>query len=252
MPELIVTAGDASPRQDNTEVQDHPYQPFVPPGSQVLILGSAPPYRFCVRQPKPLHAKDMDWYYGSYCRSYNMLWELLFLALDPEGLTDLLRIRALEGDREHRTQSQRDFLQDWLARRKLGIMDILLRFERRSGSASDAKLKPQRFTNLLDIIAATPSVSSICCTSRHRVLEWLAKYLRSQGIALNPEKTGYSFPLPHSYRQAQNPCRIRVLVLPAPSPIGRIRFPSHQDWLEYLTTTYSHLFRLAFSFAGEN
>lgn len=251
MSELIYAAGDASRQEGKTEVQDHPYQPFVPQGCKMLILGSAPPSRFCASQPKPLHSKDVDWYYGSFARCYNMLWELLFLALDPEGLPELFRIRLLKGDREHRTLIQRDFLQDWLSRRKLGMLDILLRFERRSGSASDAKLKPQQFTNLLDVLASNPSVSAICCTSRHRVLEWLEKYLRIQRIALKTENEGYSFTLPQQHRQIQDFRRIWVLVLPSPSPTGRIRFPSHQAWLEHLTTTYSHLFRLAFSLAGE-
>lgn len=228
-------------KQNLIEIQRHPYPPFVPERARVVILGSAPPARFCAETGNHLHPKDLDWYYGSWDRSPNLLWEILFRVLDPAGLPKLVRIRGLETEREARTQIQRSFLQTWLARNLLGMLDILARFERRDGSSSDARLQALEFTDLVSLLRLNPSVDEIFCTSRHRVLAWLKQYLQDERTALRAETEGYSFNLPGDQQTAQTLRRIRVVVLPSPSPIGRIRFPSHQAWLEHLVLEYRRL-----------
>lgn len=247
MSERKIPAGNDARSEKTAEVQTHPYQPFVPETAKVLILGSAPPSRFCTQEPKRLFDKDMDWYYGSCGRNCNLLWEMLFRVFEPEDLPELDQLRRLDAERMARTPFQSDFLQNRLKRWELGMLDILARFKRRSGKSSDADLTPLEFTPLLSILAAATSVKAICCAGRHRVLEWLLRYLDAQKITVSYESEGYSFELPQIDHPAKTPRLIRILVLPSPSPIGRIRFPNHQAWLEYLTSSYSHLFKLAFS-----
>ncbi len=227
------------------EIQRDPYDPFVPDGARVMVLGSTPPGRFCAEGIKPLKERDLDYYYGSCDRSYNLFWEVLFRVLDPSGLPELTRIRSLSSAREHRTFVQRDFLQTWLANQGLGIMDILERFERRDGSGADSKLRPLEFAPLLEVLAAHSYVEAICCTSQSRVCEWLRQYLEVHQIVLETETEGYSFTLPGNQTKAEPPRRIMAMGLPSPSPIGRIRFPNHQAWLEHLVAEYRRIFALA-------
>lgn len=232
-------------KQNFIEIQRHPYPPFVPEHARTIILGSAPPSRFCADTGRQLHPKDLDWYYGSWDRSPNLLWEILFRVLDPACLPELARIRGLETERESRTRIQRGFLQTWLSRNQLGMLDILTRFERREGSSSDAKLQALEFTDLVSLLRLNSSLEGICCTSRHRVSTWLQQYLEAKRIAWRAETEGYSFKLPGDQPTAQTFGRIRVVVLPSPSPIGRIRFPSHQAWLEHLIREYRRRLALA-------
>lgn len=227
------------------EVQRDPYDPFVPDGARVMVLGSTPPGRFCVDGLKPLNEKDVDYYYGSRDRGYNLFWEVMFRVLDPSGLPELDQIRNLTSARELRTPLQRSFLQAWLTTQGLGIMDILERFERRDGSGADAKLRPLEFARLLDVLDAHPAVEAICCTSQSRVCEWLRQYLAAHQIALHTEKEGFSLTFADNRANAEAPRAIRVLGLPSPSPIGRINFPNHQAWLENLVSEYRRIFVLA-------
>ena len=43
------------------EYTSHPYEEYIPENATKLILGTIPPYRFCIRQG--LHADDVDFYY---------------------------------------------------------------------------------------------------------------------------------------------------------------------------------------------
>jgi len=231
-------------RETNSrDTQIHPYQPYVPDAARYLILGSVPPWRFCLEGEKPLREKDVDFYYGSYDRGYNLFWEVLLRGFETALLPDLERIRSLQTEREERTDLQRGFFREFLSRHDLGMADILLRFERRDRSAADGKIRPLEYTDLLGILASRPRIESIFCTSRHKVFLWLGQYLGSQGIHLEyaADKSGALFSLPASAGRGRE---IRIIVLPSPSPIGRIRFPNHQCFVEHLIEEYRRLFGL--------
>ena len=51
----------------------HPYEPFVSAGATKLIIGTIPPYRFCI-EPQALRDGDVDFYYGS---RDNAFWRLI-------------------------------------------------------------------------------------------------------------------------------------------------------------------------------
>ncbi|MGC9361446.1 MAG: uracil-DNA glycosylase family protein, partial [Candidatus Syntrophosphaera sp.] len=98
-------------KEHNWELQFHPYAPFIAENAKALILGSAPPWRFCVREPKPLNPLDIDYYYGSHNRGYNLLWELLFRVFESPALRELDKIRKLQSPRPEGTRQQTRFFQ---------------------------------------------------------------------------------------------------------------------------------------------
>lgn len=231
-------------RRHPAEIERHPYAPCIPDDACALILGSAPPWRFCQPEPKPLRERDVDFYYGSYDRGYNLLWEVLFRVFSPSELDDLHRVRALQLPRAARTPLQLDFLQSWLVRHDMAMADILLCFRRRDRSAADAKLSPLAFTDLAGILDRHPKLRRIYCTSRNRVWLWLKQYL--DGIGVYGEKDFDSetqrFVWPGPKGSSADPRGVEVRVLPSPSPVGRIRFPSHQEFVSYLTRRYCEIF----------
>ncbi|MFO8144250.1 MAG: uracil-DNA glycosylase family protein [Candidatus Syntrophosphaera sp.] len=230
-------------KEQDWELQSHPYEPYIPENAAALILGSAPPWRFCVREPKPLKALDVDYYYGSHNRGYNLLWELLFRVFEPSGLEELDGIRKLQNPRPQRSKLQIQFFRVFLRSHSLGMADILLKFSRRDRSAADGKLKALEFTSLLGILEKHPGIRSIFCTSQNRVFLWLEHYLALNGVKMESGagKTLF-FTLPALPGTDHSPRRINVLVLPSPSPVGRIRFPSHQAFVAHLTEVYARMF----------
>lgn len=228
------------PRIPNGETQNHPYPPYVPENARALILGSAPPWRFCVPGEKPLRTRDIDFYYGSSDGGGNLLWEILFRVFEPERLEEFFALRSLDLPRPSRTREERAFLQAFLNRHELGIADILLRFARREGSSADSKLAPLEFTDLLGILATRPKLRHILCTSRNKVFFWLSQYLLEQGIEIRPDLDSgdWFFQLPSGSEKIGDSGRIQVSALPSPSPVGRIRFPSQEEFSLYLVKAY--------------
>ncbi len=232
------------PGQSSAELQRHPYEPWIPDSARALILGSAPPWRFCQPEPKPLRQLDVDYYYGSYDRGCNLFWETMFRVFDPSQVESLERLRRLDFPRDARTLGQRAFLQEWLAHRQLGIADILLRFERRGQSASDGKLTAREFTGLDGILDEHPSLEAIYCTSRG-VFHWLRQYLAAfQPSDAPSDLQSFAWPKPGSAGPSAR--TLSICVLPSPSPIGRVRFPSHQDFVDHLVRTYREQFSALF------
>lgn len=226
----------------DSEIQGHPYPPCVPDTARALILGSAPPWRFCAAEPKPLRERDLDFYYGSSDHGGNLLWEVLFRVFEPASVPELESLRALDLPRIQRTLAQRDFLGSFLQRHRLAVADILLRFERRERKAADAFLHPLEFLPLLQLLREHPSLGQVFCTSRGGVYRWLERYLAGEGVVLSPdpECDTYSFILP----DAESP-GIRVRILPSPSPVGRLRFPDQAEFVHFLTQSYSRMLNCA-------
>lgn len=222
------------------EIQRHPYAPFLPAPARALILGSAPPWRFCAREPGLLRPGDLDYYYGSAAGGGNLLWDTLFLVLEPSSLPELLNLRRSASSSAEPSSLTRDFFQSFLSRHQLGMADILLTFSRQGRSSTDQALRPREFTPLLDLLAAAPQLQALLCTSR-RVCRWLEDYLWGQGCSLDPAadaEEGRLILAPASV--SQTPHRLpRVLILPSPSPLGQLRFPSRAAFADHLAESYA-------------
>ena len=225
------------------EIQFHPYPPFIPETTRRLILGSAPPSRFCSPNKDKLKDKDIDYYYGSYSRGYNLLWDLLFHIFEPESQSELQNIRNLRIPREERTCTQQKFFQNFLQRYYLGIADILYQFIRRDQSSADSNIRPLKFLNLTEYLYQSPELQTIFCTSHYKVFIWLKQYLHTQDINLLKDAEDFYFLLPDRNNQSLPSRKISVKILPSPSLIGRLRFPDHKSFFDNLLKLYTELFK---------
>lgn len=147
--------------------QKHPYSPYVPLKTKTLILGSFPPYRFCIPSDEPLLVRDIQYYYGSYGNGYNMFWDVMFNLFNS---TNLQEIRKKEKD------SYITDFQTFLTHNNLGIIDIFLRVLRKGTSSDDKDLFPKEFRSIKDHIKRCSDLSIICCTSK-QVYFWFIEYL---------------------------------------------------------------------------
>lgn len=217
--------------------QEHPYPPVVPEGATQLLIGSAPPFRFCMPQPKPLHPRDLDFYYGS---STNLFWDIILGALEPASLPELVTFRDQEDNTSSRTQCFTDFAFRLLSRHHVGLADILFSFTRRNGSAADYSLGVMQYLDLLGLIREHSSIQNIFCTSRNRVHYWLMDYLKGRQnageVRFNQAKDGFC----HRREAASDIWseEITIVVLPSPSARGIMRYPNRQAFLEAMVLNY--------------
>lgn len=227
-------------------IQRHPYAPFLPPGARALFLGSAPPARFCLPEPKPLGSRDLDYYYGSGSHGGNLFWDTLISVLEPESLPGLETLRALEPGFHDRSRRQRVWLQAFLSRHRLGIADILQSFGRKSGSARDSALSPREFADILSLAGQIQSPPVILCTS-HQVRNWLNIYLRAKGYALQERRAGeFLWIAPRDGGSADRAIEFpRVGRLPSPSPMCCRRFASRDEFRGFLRQAYAEVLRRA-------
>ncbi|HOM80057.1 MAG TPA: uracil-DNA glycosylase family protein [Candidatus Cloacimonas acidaminovorans] len=213
-------------------MQNHPYKPFIPKDAKVLLLGSAPPYRFCTGNANDLKNKDMDYYYGS---NSNLLWEILFNAFEPDKIDSISSLRSLEENRKIKTAYQIDFLQSFLARNQLGMADILLKFSRKGTSAEDYKLTVLEYQDILGILYNNSSLTKILCTSKNRVHYWLMDYLKQQKHydLIEIRDNGNSLILknyPHR--------EIKIGILPSPSARSVMRYANKTEFLQQVSQIY--------------
>lgn len=227
-------------------IQRHPYAPFLPPGARALILGSAPPARFCLPGPQALGSRDLDYYYGSGSRGGNLFWDTLIFVLEPESLPALEALRALQAGAPERSRHQRVWLQAFLSRHRLGIADILQSFGRKSGSARDSALSPREFADILTLAGQIPSPPVILCTS-HQVRIWLNSYLRGKGFALKERSAGEFLRIvPRDGECADRAEGMpRVGRLPSASPLCCRGFSSRDEFRGFLRQAYAEVLRRA-------
>jgi G:T/U-mismatch repair DNA glycosylase len=181
-------------RKENDEwhFQTHPYPPFVPEKAEILLLGSAPPFRFCTGDKANLRNRDFDYYYGS---SSNLFWEILFGVFEPENLTELDILRKSESADRMTRKETKSYLQSFLTRHKLALTDILSRFLRCGESAADYQLHVLEYHDLVTLLQKHRSLKAICCTSKNRVFFWLWQYLEIQACAglIEPDENREGF-----------------------------------------------------------
>lgn len=104
--------------------QKHPFGTgYYPDGALGLIIGTAPPYRFCT-QPPVLEEGDVNYFYGSHD---NYLWYILKYVLEPD---EILWCRT----HGHCRKFQKIY--------KLAFADMLLEFDRKGQGADDNSLTP--------------------------------------------------------------------------------------------------------------
>lgn len=121
--------------RDEAPVETHPFEPFLPPGARLLMLGTFPPApkRWC-----------MDWYYPNYT---NDMWRILGLCFFGDKLRFV--------DEAHKTY-RLDELKRFLDEVGIAIFDTCLRVRRTTGTASDKDLEVVERTDLDDLLRSLP------------------------------------------------------------------------------------------------
>jgi G:T/U-mismatch repair DNA glycosylase len=123
----------------------HPYPPFIPDGTEKLIVGTLPPPRFTTGDLKP---GDVDFCYGS---KDGQLWQILSRIFDIELLQDGSE-KAVE---------QRMWV---LKKHKIGICDIVNFAYRDEVNASDYGMKDAHLRPLIPILKKEKSVNTLLFT----------------------------------------------------------------------------------------
>lgn len=190
----------------------HPYEPFIPQEATKLIIGTMPPYRFCI-EPKELLDGDVDFYYGS---KDNCFWELLEKATGAK----------LDSDKMEETIKQRKAL---LEKLNIGITDIVDKCIHENGKSDDASLKNITHKPIKEILMQNPKIDTLIYTST-----FVVKQMNQMA-----DKSYHSWEIPRKVGTViMNGKKYNVIVLYSPSPLARRSINA-----ETQLTQYKNVFR---------
>ena len=118
----------------------HPFEPWLPSGARLLMLGTFPPApkRWC-----------MPWYYPNFTNDMWRIFGLIFFG-DKETFVDA----------EHKTYKL-EALQDFLARTGVALFDTALKIRRTKGTASDKDLEIVEQSDLDGMLRALPECRAV-------------------------------------------------------------------------------------------
>ncbi|KJD32075.1 DNA glycosylase [Tamlana nanhaiensis] len=146
----------------------HPYDPFIQPDTEKLIVGTLPPPRFSMGE---LLEKDVDFCYGSY---YNSLW--LYI--------DKIHNLNLRYDNSTEAVQQR---KDFLITHKIGVCDIVASCEREKIDASDLGMTNIKLRNIIGHLKQNPNINTLLFTggnSKNGPEYFFRKHLKEHGLKL--------------------------------------------------------------------
>jgi G:T/U-mismatch repair DNA glycosylase len=155
----------------NTELRIHPYnhQHAVPDGTRLLIIGTAPPFRF--DHPRAddwkLEKEDVDFYYGS---KDNQLWKILG------------KIYACDLTRPSPDEC-RNARQEFLRAHHMWMVDVLDTYTRETTSASDGDIAYRTYTKFGPIFAQHPSIDTVVFTGG-TPMRWTRAALVAESLIL--------------------------------------------------------------------
>lgn len=152
-------------------VERHPWQPFLPEGCRLLVLGSFPPARkrWC-----------MDFFYPNYTNDF---WRICGICFhdDKQHFVD-------EACKTYR----RELIETMLTRRGIGLYDTATAVRRLKNTASDKDLEVVTPTDVADLLRRVPQCRAVCTTGQ-KATDVLCQQL---GIPLQPgvgEFVAFSF-----------------------------------------------------------
>jgi G:T/U-mismatch repair DNA glycosylase len=156
-------------------IEIHPYndREIIPPDTETLIIGTAPPPRFS--NPVCGGERDLDvaFFYGS---EENYLWGEIFNSIAKD-----IEANQLFTD-EDTKQDCIGKMRGFLKRHKLWMRDILQTYQRKdSYSAADNKISPIEFTDFSTALKGATCLSAIAFTSE-QAAKWTFKAFIEQGL----------------------------------------------------------------------
>ncbi len=159
-----------------TEVEVHPFEPFLPEGARLLMLGTFPPSekRWSVR-----------FYYPNFI---NDMWRIVGLLFfhDKDHFVDAVQKRF-----------RLDLLIPFLQEQGIALFDTATRIRRTTGTASDKDLEIVEQTDLHQMLRRLPYCESIVTAGQ------LATEIACNQFGVLPPKVGESVPFVFEGRQLQ-------------------------------------------------
>lgn len=125
------------------ETEKHPFQPFLPAGATLLMLGSFPPQR---------KRWAMDFYYPNLTNDMWRIFGLVFFG-DKDHFVDT----------EHKTFRQHD-IEQFLRLKGIAIFDTAVEVRRLQDNASDKFLEVVRPTDIPALLKLLPQCRAIVTT----------------------------------------------------------------------------------------
>ncbi|MCK9558311.1 MAG: hypothetical protein PHQ78_04860 [Candidatus Cloacimonetes bacterium] len=184
------------------ERQNHPFQPYIPTDALALIIGTAPPWQFCVEDQGNLREGEIAFFYGSI---HNLFWYIIKAVFEPDN------------PRWPRTQLQ---CENFLKRQRLAVGDILQSFVRQDRKASDDHLSEFTFNRglLSKLQSSSHSIRYLYFTS-HFAHELFLKALKKHRYIYrihgeDRQNKSYLITLQKKHKTYQYTCYI----LNSPSP----------------------------------
>lgn len=127
----------------NNDIETHPWEPFIPKGAKVLIMGTFPPGN---------HRWSMDFYYPNRTNDFWYMMGLIFYGdktalLSDDGKNfDLIKIKSL------------------LEERHIAMNDTVRKARRLKNNASDKFLEVIEPVPLFELLAEMPMCKAIATT----------------------------------------------------------------------------------------
>lgn len=137
-------------------IEKHPFEPFIPKGCNILILGTFP------GKESTQTKREGDWFYGA---NRNQFWKILELVYNKElkSVTDK---------------------QQLFSELKIGITDIIDSCERSENSNKDGNLINIKYNERIDSILNTNSISTILFTGKGVYQDFIKNFKKPDGTEL--------------------------------------------------------------------
>ncbi len=177
-------------------IETHPWPPFLPEGTRILLLGSFPP---------PEKRWSMPFFYPNI---QNDFWRIMGWIFYKN------REFFLKPDGDRSPRSSRGFDQEkcerFLTEQKIGVYDIAKKIIRRQGNASDTELEIVEPVDLIQLLDRIPDCQSVAATGQ-KSLNTIVDLLKSQNPDLRVPPLG-------EYRRFQvNGRNMKLFRLPSTS-----------------------------------
>jgi len=137
-------------------IEKHPFEPFVPEQSEILILGSFP------GKESTQEKRDDDWFYGA---NRNQFWKIIELVYERE-------------------LKNKENKQTLFKNLKIAITDIIASCEREENKNSDKNLFNKKYNGEIEKILSKHRIKKILFTSKIVYLEFLENFNKPKNIEL--------------------------------------------------------------------
>lgn len=129
--------------QNIQPIEQHPWEPFIPEGARILIMGTFPP---------GAHRWSMDFYYPNPTNDFWKIMGLIFLG-NPDALRD-------SSGRKYDV----DAVKTLMTEKHIALNDTARRVRRLKGNASDKFLEIIEPVPLFELLAAMPDCHAVATT----------------------------------------------------------------------------------------